>query len=132
MLGASPSQAFFVSGDSLSLSCHAEGVPQPSASWMFGGQTLPVSQGGSLNLTNVQTSQGGIYTCVLVNVNTGAQRKRNLTVNVYGRVLASVEGVIRYTCFVFDIIDLSVRGLETSGRTIVPVQHTTCVCAPNQ
>ncbi|XP_042160451.1 V-set and immunoglobulin domain-containing protein 10-like isoform X2 [Oncorhynchus tshawytscha] len=89
MLGASPSQAFFVSGDTLSLSCQAEGVPQPSTSWMFGGQTLPVSQGGSLNLTNVQTSQGGIYTCVLVNVNTGAQRKRNLTVNVYESPTAS-------------------------------------------
>ncbi|XP_064804603.1 V-set and immunoglobulin domain-containing protein 10-like [Oncorhynchus masou masou] len=89
MLGASPSQAFFVSGDTLSLSCQAEGVPQPSTSWMFGGQTLPVSQGGSLNLTNVQISQGGIYTCVLVNVNTGAQRKKNLTVNVYESPTAS-------------------------------------------
>ncbi|CAB1333509.1 unnamed protein product [Coregonus sp. 'balchen'] len=89
MLGASPSQAFFVSGDSLSLSCQAEGVPQPSTSWMFGGQTLPVSQGGSLNLTNVQTSQGGIYTCVLVNENTRTQRKRNLTVNIYESPTAS-------------------------------------------
>ncbi|KAK6290900.1 hypothetical protein J4Q44_G00386960 [Coregonus suidteri] len=56
---------------------------------MFGGQTLPVSQRGSLNLTNVQTSQGGIYTCVLVNENTRTQLKRNLTVNIYESPTAS-------------------------------------------
>lgn len=102
MLGASPSQPFYVSGDSLRLSCQAEGAPQPSASWVFGGDTVPDSQGGSLNLTVVQTSQGGVYTCLLVNEKTGAQVERNLKVDIYGRALVSVQWiampVIRCVC----------------------------------
>ncbi|XP_010897738.2 V-set and immunoglobulin domain-containing protein 10-like isoform X1 [Esox lucius] len=88
VLGVSPSQTFFVSGESLALSCRAEGVPLPSASWLFQGHTIG-SQGGRLNLTSVQTSQGGIYTCELFNENTGVRRKKNLTINVYERPAGS-------------------------------------------
>ncbi|KAJ8404989.1 hypothetical protein AAFF_G00329100 [Aldrovandia affinis] len=107
VLKADPPKMAFDSGDSLLLSCQADGDPTPSASWLFGGLTLPASQDGTLNLTDVQTSQSGVYTCVLVNEETGARLERNFTLNVYespsGSPVCSVQGVngdqdLQYRC----------------------------------
>lgn len=84
ILEAHPAQPFYVSGDSLNLTCWAEGVPRPTAEWAFGGQTLRDSHRGVLHITNAQTSQGGIYTCTLRNEQTEKQLKESVTVNVYG------------------------------------------------
>ncbi|XP_037639752.1 V-set and immunoglobulin domain-containing protein 10-like [Sebastes umbrosus] len=96
-LKARPAQLFYVSGDSLSVSCQAEGYPPPTAEWTFGGQTLPDSPEGVLNLKHVQTSQGGVYTCKLLNVRTREQRQKSITLNVYerppGNPMCSVQSV---------------------------------------
>lgn len=84
-LEAHPAQPFYMSGDSLSLSCQAGGFPEPSAEWSFGGQMLSGSSGGVLNITNVQTSQGGVYTCTLINQETKNERKESIDIKVYGR-----------------------------------------------
>lgn len=84
VLEARPDQTFYVSGDSLSLSCQAEGFPQPTAEWLFGGQNLSDSHEGVLNLNDVQSSQGGVYTCTLLNERTGMQQQRSMMLNVYG------------------------------------------------
>ncbi|XP_044064303.1 V-set and immunoglobulin domain-containing protein 10-like isoform X2 [Siniperca chuatsi] len=107
ILEARPAQAFYVSGDSLSLSCHAEGFPQPTAEWVFGGQTLSGSRRGVLNLTHVQISQGGVYTCTLLNEQTEEQRRKSMTLNVYerpsGNPMCSVQSVnnvdLQYHCW---------------------------------
>ncbi|XP_029360665.1 V-set and immunoglobulin domain-containing protein 10-like [Echeneis naucrates] len=80
---ALPAQPFYVSGDSLSLRCQAEGFPQPIAEWVFGGETLSQSTDGVLNRTNIQTSQGGIYTCRMFNEETEEKRQKNITLSVY-------------------------------------------------
>ncbi|KAM4600444.1 V-set and immunoglobulin domain-containing protein 10-like [Polymixia lowei] len=106
LLEANPAQPFYVSGDSLSLSCQAEGFPQPAVAWTFGGQTLPDSRQGVLNLTDVQTSQGGVYTCILLNEKTKEKRQKDVTVYVYerptGNPLCSVQSVknngLQYLC----------------------------------
>ncbi|XP_056142039.1 V-set and immunoglobulin domain-containing protein 10-like [Lampris incognitus] len=103
---ASPAKPFYVSGDSLNLSCQAQGFPHPSTKWVFGGQTLSSSPKGVLNLTNVQISQGGVYTCMLLNEKTGAKRQKNVIVKVYewplGSPLCSVQSVntsaLQYHC----------------------------------
>lgn len=46
---------------------------------------LPGSSGGVLNITNVQTSQGGEYTCTLVNKETNKGREEKIDIKVYGR-----------------------------------------------
>nr|XP_046254681.1 V-set and immunoglobulin domain-containing protein 10-like [Scatophagus argus] len=89
ILEVRPTQPFYLSGDSLSLSCQADGFPQPTAEWVFGGQALSASVRGVLNLTNVQTSQGGLYTCTLVNEQTKNQRKEYVILNVYERPLGN-------------------------------------------
>ncbi|XP_057196122.1 V-set and immunoglobulin domain-containing protein 10-like [Triplophysa rosa] len=95
VLMVSPTKAVFVSGDSLFLSCAAEGLPAPSVTWMFSGRSIPASSGGTVNLTDVTTSQSGVYTCVLINPKTDAQMKRNITIHVYeipsGEPLCSVQ-----------------------------------------
>uniref|UniRef100_H2SHQ3 Ig-like domain-containing protein n=1 Tax=Takifugu rubripes TaxID=31033 RepID=H2SHQ3_TAKRU len=68
------SSPFYISGDSLALSCRADGFPQPTVEWLFGGQT--VSHARVLNITDVQTSQGGEYTCLLRNEETIKQREK--------------------------------------------------------
>ncbi|XP_029927368.1 V-set and immunoglobulin domain-containing protein 10-like [Myripristis murdjan] len=105
ILEVSPAQPFYASGESLSLSCQADGLPTPSAAWTFGGQTLSDSHNGVLNLTNAQASQGGIYSCTLLNEKTGARRQKNMTVLIYERPLGnpqcsvqSVNSDLQYHC----------------------------------
>ncbi|XP_061677011.1 V-set and immunoglobulin domain-containing protein 10-like isoform X2 [Syngnathoides biaculeatus] len=80
-----PVQDFYVSEDSLTLSCQAGGSPQPLVEWTFDGETLADSQDGVLNLSRVQTSQGGLYTCLLRNQKTGVQRQQSIELRIYER-----------------------------------------------
>ncbi|XP_023131986.2 V-set and immunoglobulin domain-containing protein 10-like [Amphiprion ocellaris] len=106
ILEAQPAKPFYVVGDSVSLSCQAEGYPQPTVQWLFGVQILANSNKGVLNLTNVQASQGGVYTCSLLNEETNEKRQKNLTLTVYdrpvGNPMCSVKSVnntdLQYHC----------------------------------
>ncbi|XP_077384011.1 V-set and immunoglobulin domain-containing protein 10-like [Festucalex cinctus] len=101
-----PVQDFYVSGDSLTMSCQADGSPQPLVEWMFGGESLSDIRMGVLNLTRVQISQSGLYTCELRNQMTGVQRQQTVTLNVYERpqgnpqcsVLSEDNRSLRYGC----------------------------------
>ncbi|XP_077086012.1 V-set and immunoglobulin domain-containing protein 10-like isoform X3 [Siphateles boraxobius] len=83
VLKVSPTKAVFVSGESLFLSCQAEGEPAPSTSWFFNAESIATSGTGTVHLTNLKTSQSGVYTCVMVNTRTKATLQRNLTVIIY-------------------------------------------------
>lgn len=87
VLKVSPTKAVFVSGESVFLSCRAEGEPAPSTSWFFNGESIAASGAGTVHLTNLKTSQSGVYTCVMVNTRTKATLQRNLTVIIYGTSL---------------------------------------------
>ncbi|KAJ8289565.1 hypothetical protein GJAV_G00002740 [Gymnothorax javanicus] len=93
VLGVTPEKSAYELGDSLSLSCGADGDPAPSVFWHFGGHNI--SEEGTLNLTNVQINQTGVYTCVLVNYATGDRLEKTFTINVYerptGRPVCSVS-----------------------------------------
>nr|XP_057940040.1 V-set and immunoglobulin domain-containing protein 10-like isoform X4 [Doryrhamphus excisus]XP_057940041.1 V-set and immunoglobulin domain-containing protein 10-like isoform X4 [Doryrhamphus excisus] len=80
-----PAQDFYTSGDSVTLSCQADGSPRPTVAWTFAGQTLSLGQTGVLGLSHVQTAQRGRYTCTLLNHVTGAQRHKSISVHVYER-----------------------------------------------
>ncbi|XP_047216319.1 V-set and immunoglobulin domain-containing protein 10-like [Girardinichthys multiradiatus] len=86
---ALPAQPFYKVGDSLVFSCQAEGFPKPTAEWVYMGQILSDFHQGVLNLTNVQTSQGGVYTCSVLNGLTEEKREKNVTLNVYERPLGN-------------------------------------------
>lgn len=81
-LEAQPAKPFYMAGTSLNLSCQAEGSPEPTVEWVFGGGTL--SRKRVLNLINVQTNQTGNYTCVLLNTLTGEQWRKNIPIKIYG------------------------------------------------
>lgn len=81
-LEAHPARPFYISGDSLALSCQADGFPQPTVEWLFGGETL--SHTRVLNITDVQTNQGGEYTCMLRNEETIKQQEKIIHLKVYG------------------------------------------------
>lgn len=83
-LEAHPVQPFYNSGDSLSLSCQANGFPQPTVEWLFNGQTLSGSHSSVLNMTDVQTNQGGEYTCALRNEETAKEQAKSINIKVYG------------------------------------------------
>ncbi|KAK0147374.1 V-set and immunoglobulin domain-containing protein 10-like [Merluccius polli] len=92
-----PTLHFYESGDSVHLSCRAEGLPVPSAVWLFGGEVLPGSQQGVLKLTNVVVAQGGTYTCRLRNKLSGALRTKNITLLIYERPLGDPECSVHAT-----------------------------------
>nr|XP_054596954.1 V-set and immunoglobulin domain-containing protein 10-like [Nothobranchius furzeri] len=106
VVGVQPAQLLYKAGDSLSLSCQAEGFPSPVTEWTFDGQILPNSNNGVLNLTNVQTSQGGVYTCTLLNTLTAEKREKSLTLKIFekpgGSPMCSVVSVndvsLQYQC----------------------------------
>ncbi|XP_016110345.1 V-set and immunoglobulin domain-containing protein 10-like [Sinocyclocheilus grahami] len=97
VLKVSPTKAVFVSGESLFLSCQAEGEPPPSPTWFFNGESIATSSTGTVSLTNVKTSQSGVYTCVMINTRTEATLQRNVTIIVYetpsSEPLCSVQAV---------------------------------------
>ncbi|CAG6014556.1 unnamed protein product [Menidia menidia] len=84
-----PDKLFHVAGGSLSLTCQAEGFPKPTTKWVFKGEILPDTHKGVLNLTNVITTQGGVYICTLLNELTDERREKAVTVNIYERPLGS-------------------------------------------
>ncbi|XP_024123717.1 V-set and immunoglobulin domain-containing protein 10-like [Oryzias melastigma] len=85
ILKATPEKSFYVAGDSVSLSCQSEGTPQLTVEWIFNGQILSMDSNGVLDLKNVQTNQGGVYTCSLLNPMTNEKREKNVTLNIYER-----------------------------------------------
>ncbi|KAM4567457.1 V-set and immunoglobulin domain-containing protein 10-like isoform 3-T3 [Fundulus diaphanus] len=99
-------QPFYEAGDSLLFLCRAEGFPQPTIEWVFGGRTVSDFHQGVLNLTNVQTNQGGVYTCSVFNELTEKKLEKNITLNIYerplGNPLCSVTSVnntdLQYQC----------------------------------
>lgn len=84
ILKATPEKIFYVVGDSVSLLCQSDGNPQPTVEWVFNGQKLSGALNRVLDLTNLQTSQGGVYTCSLLNQMTNEKREKNVTLDVYG------------------------------------------------
>ncbi|XP_075962973.1 V-set and immunoglobulin domain-containing protein 10-like [Anarhichas minor] len=106
ILEARPARPFYVKGDSLSVSCQADGFPPPTVEWVFGSQTLSDLPEGVLNLTDVQTSQGGVYTCMLLNGETREKSQKSIIINVYerpsGDPTCSVQSVnnvdLQYLC----------------------------------
>ncbi|XP_027009637.2 carcinoembryonic antigen-related cell adhesion molecule 6 isoform X2 [Tachysurus fulvidraco] len=92
VLEVSPTKTSFVPGETVTLSCRAEGEPTPLASWLFNGQELP-SSNGILELTHVQLSQSGVYKCVLINIRTNVLLTRNVTVNIQGLSRSAVAGI---------------------------------------
>ncbi|KAK7886081.1 hypothetical protein WMY93_025702 [Mugilogobius chulae] len=106
VLTLTPDQPFYVSGTSLLLSCKAEGFPNTTVTWMFNGQPLKNTNEGVLNLTNIQTSQDGVYICSVVNEQTNTTRQKNVTVKVYekpkGSPVCSVRSLanmnLQYEC----------------------------------
>ncbi|XP_037532732.1 V-set and immunoglobulin domain-containing protein 10-like [Nematolebias whitei] len=101
-----PALPFYEAGDSLNLSCQAQGSPPPIVEWMFGGEIVSNSQQGNLILRNVQASQGGVYKCSLLNSMTAEKQEKNVTLNIYerpqGAPMCSVHSVtdatLQYRC----------------------------------
>lgn len=83
VLEAHPVKLFYTVGDSLNLSCQAEGFPPPIVQWVFDGQNI--SDRGLLDFTNIQTTQGGVYMCNMLNNLTNKKSQKNMTLNVYER-----------------------------------------------
>ncbi|RVE63000.1 hypothetical protein OJAV_G00162850 [Oryzias javanicus] len=106
ILKATPEKSFYVAGDSVSLSCQSEGSPQPTVEWIFNGQKLSGDLSGVMHLINVQTNQGGVYTCSLLNQKTNEKREKNVTLSIYERpsgspvcsVLSGSNDSLLYDC----------------------------------
>ncbi|KAM9798459.1 V-set and immunoglobulin domain-containing protein 10-like [Neosynchiropus ocellatus] len=85
ILHVHPAKPFHVSGDSLNLSCRADGFPEPVVEWVFGGKVPPEADDGVLSLVDVRTNQGGVYTCRLRNELSGSQRQGEVTLTIHER-----------------------------------------------
>lgn len=79
-------------GHPVELPCVAQGVPEPSISWLKDGVALEVSRGdyrlsgdGSLKVRKVGLDDEGVYTCRASNV--AGQDEANIQILVQGRPL---------------------------------------------
>ncbi|CAN9513871.1 unnamed protein product [Ophioblennius macclurei] len=87
ILATHPPKTFYVSGESVNLTCQSEGFPQPTSVWAFGDEILTDSHEGVLSLVNVSVAQGGVYVCKLLNEETKERREKSLILNIYERPL---------------------------------------------
>ncbi|MBN8248942.1 MAG: immunoglobulin domain-containing protein, partial [Verrucomicrobia bacterium] len=77
---AQPADASVVVGQSVVLSVTATGL-DPTYQWKFAGEELEGKTGATLELSNVQAAQGGLYTVVVSNAG-GSTESREATVTV--------------------------------------------------
>ncbi|XP_041091514.1 V-set and immunoglobulin domain-containing protein 10-like [Polyodon spathula] len=71
-------------GTTVLLKCKAEGAPPATYYWNLGNQDDPsVPEGATLNLTNIQANQTGIYNCIAVNDKTNMRVRSVIPLNVY-------------------------------------------------
>ncbi|KAK3540674.1 hypothetical protein QTP70_034595, partial [Hemibagrus guttatus] len=94
-------------GSSVTLSCEAQGVPEPEVTWyrngwkLNSGRTLQLT-GQKLTINSMQVSDGGVYTCKVSNPAGQQERMFSLTAHGSGSMLSlgplelSHSGV--YTC----------------------------------
>jgi hypothetical protein len=74
-------------GESASLGCYADGIPTPNITWQRGNgipfqNGLERIRGNTVNLTNIQASDRGIYRCFAQNnVGNAAEYDATVTVN---------------------------------------------------
>ena len=52
---------------SITLTCQADGYPNPSFSWKFNGKIIHGAQQKTLLLTNAVVEDAGNYTCIATN-----------------------------------------------------------------
>ena len=52
---------------STTLTCQADGYPDPEFSWKFNGKVLDGAQQNTLLLTNIEVNDAGNYTCIATN-----------------------------------------------------------------
>ena len=74
-----PNPAVVELGQSLTLTCQADGFPKPSYSWKFNGGAIGDSQ-NTLQLASAQVLNAGNYTCVATNTFGSAQETRLVNV----------------------------------------------------
>ena len=70
-------------GEQLQLNCLSEGGPVLEYTWLFSGNTIPNANTSTLTINNVNTTNGGNYTC---NVTNDAGTDSN-TITVYSKSL---------------------------------------------
>lgn len=82
------SDVIVTQGNDISLECQADGIPQPTVTWMKDGQLLAnerrveiLKEGYGLRLKSAQVSDTGRYVCVAVNVAGLADKKYDLSVH---------------------------------------------------
>ena len=63
----SPSRQTLSVNGSISFSCTTEGGPSNIIQWSLGGANLSGENGSTLNITNVDATNGGTYTCTVRN-----------------------------------------------------------------
>ena len=54
-------------GEQLQLNCSAEGGPDLEYTWLLSGSLIPDASNSTLVINNVNTTNGGEYTCIVTN-----------------------------------------------------------------
>ena len=54
-------------GEQLMLNCSSEGGPELEYTWLFSGSMIPNANTSTLIINNVNTTDGGNYTCNVTN-----------------------------------------------------------------
>lgn len=97
-------------GRGVTLHCPAEGVPQPTVTWLKDGRPIEdqhgakvLNEGRVLQIKDAKVSDTGRYTCIAVNVAGQADIKHD--VSVHGMILGSFLFLIfTLKCSVFSLI----------------------------
>ena len=76
----------YTQGQQLQLTCSSEGGPQLEYTWIFSDDVIPNQNTNTLTIDNVNTTNGGDYTC---NVTNDAGVAYN-TITVYSELLVNL------------------------------------------
>ena len=84
----------YTQGQQLQLNCSSKGGPQLEYTWIFSNDVIPNENTSTLTIDNVNTTNGGDYTCNVTN-NAGVD---NDTITVYSELQYNVDIILFAYC----------------------------------
>lgn len=67
----------------ISLNCTADGNPKPNYLWYKDNRIEAISTSKTLTITNVTTTNSGIYTCIVINTFNGVIYTKRVQMHLY-------------------------------------------------
>ena len=97
---SSPDNILLYTGDTTTMNCEAEAIPDPSVTYFYNGSPLPSNavENGELILSNVTSADNGVYQCFAQNTHGSASASWTVMVTNPSKKIVDILHVCMCLC----------------------------------